>query len=179
MVTQPHQGIRSLFVVDTEASWNRSLVAALPLGVRIHGFRVRNAFSFPGGLRGQLQKVGRSEWVSESWDDTWVSVPSWHKAFGLSSWLVTWQIRKAIRHHGQPDAILFTLPWYARVAENFSGVTKAYYAHDTFRFYDWDRNKTIALEGRLLRSCHVGFGVATRVVADLQELASTPVHYLP
>src|ERR1019366_10728058 len=104
----------------------------MPPDVRIRGFRVRNAFSFPGGLRGQFQKVGRTEKVSESWDDTWVSVPSWHKAFGLSSWLVTRQVRKAIHRLGQPDAILFTLPWYARVAENFSGVTKAYYAHDAF-----------------------------------------------
>jgi hypothetical protein len=179
MKPQSGQGIRSLFVVDTEASWIRSLLHAMPPDVRIHGFRVRNAFSFPGGLRGQFQKAGRSERVSESWDDSWVSVPSWHRAFELSSWLVTRQIRKTIRCCGQPDAILFTLPWYARVAENFTEMTKAYYAHDTFRFYAWDRNNTIALEGRLLRSCQIGFGVAKRVVEDLQELARTPVHHLP
>jgi len=170
---------RSLFVVDTGAPWVRSLLHAMPPEVGIYGFRVRNAFAFPGGLRGQFQKVGRSEKVTESWNDTWVSVPSWHKAFGLSTWLVTRQVKNAIRRFGKPDAMLFTLPWYAQVAENFTGVTKAYYAHDTFRFYDWNREKTIALEGRLLRSCHVGFGVAKQVVADLQEMASTPVHYLP
>lgn len=170
---------RSLFVVDTGAPWIRSLLQAMPPSVKIHGFRVRNIFSFPGGLRGQLQKVGRSERVSGSWDDTWVSVPGWHRAFGLSSWLVTRQVRKAIHRYGQPDVMLFTLPWYARVAENFTGATKAYYAHDTFRFYDWDRSKVIGLEGRLLRSCQVGFAVARRVVEDLQALASTPVHYLP
>lgn len=179
MDTQAEQRIRSLFVVDTEASWIRSLLHAMPPDVRIHGFRVRNAFSFPGGLRGQFRKVGRSEKVSESWDDTWVAVPSWHRAFALSSWLVARHIRKAIRSFKQPDAMLFTLPWYAKVAEQMDCPAKAYYAHDTFRFYAWDRNKTIALEGRLLRTCNVGFGVARRVVADLQELAGTPVHYLP
>ena len=147
--------------------------------VRIHGLRVRNAFSFRGNPRGHFQKVGRSEKVSESWNDTWMSVPSWHKAIGLSSWLVTRQVNKAIRLLGKPDAILFTLPWYAKVAENFPGVIKAYYAHDTFRFYDWDRNKVIELEGRLLRSCNVGFAVARQVAEDLQALATTPVHYLP
>jgi len=179
MKTQPGQRTQSLLVVDTEAPWIRSLLHAMPSGVRIHGFRVRNAFSFPGGMRGQLQKVGRSEKVSESWDDTWVSVPSWHRAFALSSWLVTRQIRKTIRSFGQPDAVLFTLPWYAKVAEQMDCPAKAYYAHDTFRFYAWDRNKTIALEGRLLRSCDIGFGVARQVVADLRQLAETPVHYLP
>jgi teichuronic acid biosynthesis glycosyltransferase TuaH len=179
MDTQPDQGIRSLFVVDTEAPWNRSLLDALPPGVRIHGFRVRNAFSFPGGVRGQFQRVGRTERVSETWDDTWVSVPSWHRAFALSSWLVTRRIRKTIRSFGQPGAILFTSPWYARVAEQMDCPAKAYYAHDTFRFYAWGRTKTIALEGRLLRNCNVGFGVARRVVADLRRLAETPVYYLP
>jgi len=179
MQSESDRGIRSLFVVDTEASWIRSLLHAMPPDVRIHGFRIRNAFSFPGGLRGQFQKVGRSEGVSESWRDTWVSTPSWHKAFGLSSWLVTRQIRKAVRCFGQPDAVLFTLPWYAKVAEDASGPRKAYYAHDTFRFYGWDNNKLIPLEKRLLDCCNVGFGVARRVVADLEELSSTPVQYLP
>ena len=173
------RGLRSLFVVDTEAPWIRSFLHAMPLDVKIHGFRVRNAFQFPGCLRGLVQKVGRSEKVSASWDDTWVSIPGWNKAFDLSSWLVTRQVKKTMQHVGKPDAILFTLPWYAQVAGNFSGLAKAYYAHDTFRFYDWDRNKVIDLEGRLLRHCNVGFGVAKQVVNDLKEMASTPVHYLP
>src|ERR1039457_2516791 len=126
MDTQAGQGIRSLFVVDTGASWIRSFLHAMPSDVRIHGFRVRNAFSFPDGLRGALQKARQSETVSEWWDDTWVSVPSWHRAFELSSWLVARQMRKTIRRFGQPDVILFTLPWYAKVAETFSGMSKAY-----------------------------------------------------
>jgi hypothetical protein len=179
MKTPPGNGISRLFVLDSEASWIRSLLHAMPLGVRIHGFRIRNAFSFPGGLRGQFQKVGRSERVSGTWDDISVSVPSWHRAFALSSWLVARQIRKTIRCCGKPDAVLFTLPWYAKVAEQMDCPAKAYYAHDTFRFYGWDRKKTIALEGRLLRGCNVGFGVAKRVMTDLHQLAETPVCYLP
>ncbi len=151
----------------------------MPPEVRIHGFRVRNAFSFPRGWRGQLQKAGRSEKVSESWEDTWVSIPSWHKAFAFSSWLVSGQIRKAIHRFGQPDAIVLTLPWYARVAEKFQGVTKAYYAFDPYRFYDWDSSKIISLERRLLGNCAIGFGVARLLVEDLKGMATTPVHYLP
>jgi glycosyltransferase involved in cell wall biosynthesis len=151
----------------------------MPPDVRIHGFRIRNAFSFPGGLRGQFQKVGRSEKVSASWGDTWVSVPSWHKAFKLSSWLVIRQVTRVMRHSGRPDVVLFTLPWYAKVAEQTNCPIKTYYAHDAFRFYGWNRPKVIELEGRLLRSCHACFGVARQVVNDLQEMALTPVHYLP
>jgi glycosyltransferase involved in cell wall biosynthesis len=179
MDTQAGQGIRSLFVVDTGASWIRSFLHAMPSDVRIHGFRVRNAFSFPDGLRGAFQKARQSETVSEWWDDTWVSVPSWHRAFELSSWLVARQMRKTIRRFGQPDVILFTLPWYAKVAETFSGMSKAYYAFDPYRFYGWDNNKVIPLERRILGNCHVAFGVARLLVTDLQHLTTTPVQYLP
>jgi len=179
MTIQAGKNIRSLFVVDTEASWIRSFLHAMPPEVRIHGFRVRNALQFPGGLRAQLRKVGRSEAVSASWDDTWISIPGWNKAFGLSSWLVARQIKRTLRRVGQPDAILFTLPWYARVAGNCAAATRTYYAHDTFRYYGWDNNKIIPLEKQLLDSCQVGFGVARRVVTDLQEQSRTPMHYLP
>jgi glycosyltransferase involved in cell wall biosynthesis len=151
----------------------------MPPETSIHGFRVRNAFSFPGGLRGQLQKVGRSERISASWCDTWVSIPGWHRAFGLSSWLVSTQMRRAVCRFGEPDAVLFTLPWYASVAEKLTAPNKAYYAYDPFRFYGWDNNKIIPLEKRLLQSCNVGFGVSRRLVADLSQLCLTPVHYLP
>ena len=179
MDTQTGQGIRSLFVVDTGASWIRSFLHAMPSDVRIRGFRVRNAFSFPDGLRGAFQKARQSERVSESWDDLWVSVPSWHRAFALSSWLVTRQMRKTIRSFGQPDVILFTLPWYAKVAETMCGVTKVYYAFDPYRFYGWDNNKVIPLEKRILSNCQVGFAVSRLLVEDLQHLTTTPVRYLP
>ena len=179
MKARSNKALRNLFVLDTDAPWNRSLLQAMPPDMKIHGFRIRNAFAFPGGLRGQFQKVGRTEWVSDSWDDTWISIPGWNKGFGLSSWLVTRQVNRAARRFGKPDAILFTLPWHAKVAQNFSVGTKAYYAHDTFRFYDWDSGKIMRLERRLLDSCHIGFGVARRVVKDLEEMSSTPVHYLP
>ena len=179
METSSGKHRRSLFVLDTEAPWIRSFLHALPPDVTIHGFRIRNAFSFPGGWRGQFQKVGRSEKVTENWDDTWVSIPGWHKAFGLSSWLVNQQVKRALWRFGRPDAALFTLPWYAKVAGQMDVPIMAYYAHDTFRFYGWDRAKIIDLEGQLLRRCQVGFGVARQVVNDLQQLASTPVHYLP
>jgi hypothetical protein len=151
----------------------------MPSDVRIRGFRVRNAFSFPDGLRGAFQKARQSERLSESWDDLWVSVPSWHRAFALSSWLVTRQIRKTISGFGQPDVILFTLPWYAKVAETMCGVTKVYYAFDPYRFYGWDNNKVIPLEKRILRNCQVGFAVSRLLVEDLQHLTTTPVRYLP
>jgi glycosyltransferase involved in cell wall biosynthesis len=179
MESHAYDSIRSMFVVDSGASWIRSLLNGMPPSVRIHGFRIHNLFSFPGSLRGLIRKVGKWEKVSESWEDTWVCTPSWHKAFEFSSWIVEQHVKLAIRRLGPPDVMLFTLPWYARVAESCPGLTKAYYAHDTFRFYQWDSQKIVALETRLLTNCNVGFGVAKLVVSDLRELAATPVHYLP
>ena len=170
---------RSMFVVDSGASWVRSLLHAMPPEVSIHGFRVYNLFSFPGGLHALGRKVGKRERVSASWEDTWMCTPSWHKAFALSSWLVERQVKRAIRRLGPPDLMLFTLPWYARVAERCPAFTKAYYAHDPFRFYAWNSRRVVALEEQLLTSCHVGFGIAKRVVDDLKEMTATPVYYLP
>jgi hypothetical protein len=175
----PAQRIQSLFVVDTGAPWIRSFLHSMPHTVRIHGFRVHNAISFPGGLHGLVRKGGRREVVSESWDDLYVPIPSWHRAFGLSSSLVTIQVKNSIRCFGSPDAILFTLPWYARVAEALPGVVKAYYAYDPYRFFDWGSERIIDLETALLGSCNVGFGVARRLVEDLRRMGSTPVDYLP
>lgn len=171
--------IRTLFVVDTGVSWIRSFLHAMPPDVRIHGFRIHNAVSSPGGLRGLFQKAGRKEIISESWEDTHVYVPSWRRAYRLSSSLVLKQVRESIRSYGQPDAILFTLPWYAGVAEAISGVPKAYYAYDPYRFYDWGSDRIINLERKLLGHCDVGFGVARLLVEDLRRMGSTPVDYLP
>jgi hypothetical protein len=151
----------------------------MPPGVRIRGFRVNSFIGFPGGWRAQFQKVGRWDEISESWLETWISVPGWHRAFGLSTWLVSRQVRKAFRRFGHPDAILFNLPWYARVAENITGVTKSYYAYDPYRFYDWDSTTIDRLEERILGTCQVGFAVAKLLVEDLKRMSKTPVHYLP
>ena len=92
---------------------------------------------------------------------------------------MTRQMRKTIRSFGQPDVILFTLPWYAKVAETMCGVTKVYYAFDPYRFYGWNNDKVIPLEKRILRNCQVGFAVSRLLVKNLQHLTTTPVRYLP
>ena len=171
--------IKSLFVADTEAPWIRSLVQAMPQGVKVCGFRVRSLLSSPIGVCAQLRKFGHTEVISGDWTDTWTSIPGWNRAYDLSSWLITLQIRRKIRELGQPDAILFTLPWYAKVAASLHGTTTVYYAHDTFRHYGWDNSKVIPLEKHLLDKCSIGFAVAKMVVADLEEMTSTPIKYFP
>lgn len=179
MHSDVNDGLRSMFVVDSGASWIRSLLHGMPPSVSIHGFRIYNLFSFPGGLHGLLRKVGTCEKISDSWEDTWLCTPSWHKSFALSSWLVEQQVKLAIRRLGPPDLMLFTLPWYAKVAERCVGATKAYYAHDTFQFYQWNSQRVVALEARLLTHCRLGFAVAKRVLEDLKGVSTTPVYYLP
>jgi hypothetical protein len=171
--------IKNLFVVDTEAPWIRSFVRAMPEEVKVCGFRVQSLLSSSVGICSQLSKFGRTEVISSCWNDTWTSIPGWNRAYRLSSWIVTLQIRRKIRELGQPDAILFTLPWYANVAASLKGTTNAYYAHDTFRYYGWNNNKVIPLEKKMLDTCSVAFAVAKKVAEDLEEMTSTPIKYLP
>ncbi len=151
----------------------------MPRGVQVSGFRVRSLLSAPAGIWASLRKFGHTEVISEGWTDTWTSIPGWNRAYDLSSWLVTLQIRRKIRELGRPDAILFTLPWYAKVSASLHETTNVYYAHDTFRHYGWDNRKVIPLEKHLLDKCRIGFAVAKNVVADLEEMTATPIKYFP
>lgn len=171
--------IKKLFVLDTNAPWVRQLVGAFPEEVNIEGFRVYNGFAFPGGPVGLLTKTREAEQVSKSWRDHWQGIPGWHKAFRLSSWLVLRRIRIVARRSGAPAAVLFTLPWYAKVAEQIQGCAKAYYAHDSFRFFGWDTAKVIRGERLLMDACDFGLAVARLVAADLKQLSRRPVHYFP
>jgi glycosyltransferase involved in cell wall biosynthesis len=107
-------------------------------------------------------------------------VPGWTRFPGLSAAMLRRAVSRAIRRFGPPDALLYTLPQYAPVAQAFAGkFRQIYYAHDPFRFYDWDAARTIDLERQMLAACDGTFAISWQLTEDLQAQSSRPVIYSP
>jgi glycosyltransferase involved in cell wall biosynthesis len=169
-----------ILLLDSNASWVRSFfhaVAAAGTEVRALelnslGYRPRAVFA------GILQPWRQTE---APFFNRTIIVPGWSRFRGLSTYLATSAVRRCIRRFGMPRAIVYTLPQYAGVAETFAteGIVGVYHAHDTFRFYDWNREQTIALERRMLSACSFTLAVARLVQEDLAAETTRPVFYSP
>jgi hypothetical protein len=166
--------ISQLILVDGNASWVRSLTQAVAAtGVEVLALRpypVSVAIRSPGVARG----LGRWSPAVDGYRQRSLLLPGWRLP-RLSTMLLARSVRHAMRRFGQADAILYTLPQYAGVAEQIRGPRAAYYAHDVFRFYDWNPREIIALEKRMLDRCDVVFSVAEALTEDFRRLTQTPL----
>ncbi len=175
---------RRLIILDANASWVRSLFLAMPADVEFYFFRVYQFQQY--GTSAERPWFDALRWRKTGpriWQQT-VPIPGWSRFSGLSTAIVVGLCRLLISRIGSPWAIVYTLPQYAGVAAWLSHHRGVYDAHDTFRHYDWDRQKTIALERQMLSHVRIAFAVARLVQDDLQADArevgvSTPVEYLP
>lgn len=168
-----------LLVLDTNAPWVRSLVAALDPSVQLVCLRVCQVGQYRA-LVGD-GTVGSFSWrrVDQKTLERYVVVPGWTRFFRISSTIVEHVVRDAASRFGRPDAVLYTLPYYAAVAGRFGRVPSAYYAHDVFRYYDWDRQRTLRLEKELMDQCGAVFAVAVALAEDFRRETWRPVYHLP
>ena len=171
-----------LIVLGIEAPWVRSLFSVLP-GIRegrrfVYAPNVRSLgyLLSSSGLKFKISNKPKTKGLTEK--D--VLVPGWTRFEGLSTWLLARSLRKTIRRWGRPEAIVYTLPQYAGVAEQFQDFCQAYYAYDPYRFYHgWGTKRIDGLEKRILDACSVAFGISRQLVEDLQQRTATRVHYSP
>jgi hypothetical protein len=156
-----------ILLLDNTAPWVVSLFdAAVGQGAVVQAVRPQSlgALRLPAGSRAGSANAGRK-----------VIVPGWTRYTKLSTLLVTRTLRRLLRRQPDTDAIVYTLPQYAGVAERIAGPLCAYYAHDVFRFYDWDRATTMDLERRMLDRVDVVFCVAEALSEDFKQMTQTPV----
>jgi glycosyltransferase involved in cell wall biosynthesis len=157
-----------ILLLDNTAPWVVSLFdAAAAQGTAVRAIRPQSlgALRLPAGPRTGQRDSGQK-----------VTVPGWTRFFKLSTLLVARAVRRALRQQPDVDAIVYTLPQYAAVAQSIRGPRCAYYAHDVFRFYDWDRAATMELEQRMLDRVDVVFSVAEALSEDFRRMTRTPVH---
>ena len=166
--------ISRLIVVDGNAPWVRSLFLAMPPEISVRFLRIGqpNVFrklsdqSWPTARRWQPCGQGASE--------RWIIIPGWGKAPSLSSWLTKRAVKTAIEDPAA-TAVIFTLPFYAPIAETSRCRSRVYYAHDPFEFYDWDKQRTRELESRMLDACDVTFAISRALRDDLTARTNRPV----
>jgi hypothetical protein len=170
--------MKTFVVIDGNTSWVRSLVDFLP-ETRAFLFRSyaptfykHDPLPLVRGFFGWSKGAGE---ISERF----IVVPGWTRFFRLSTLAVTHACRRLIRHIGKPDAILYTLPQYAQVAEQMSGHLNLYYAYDPYRFYDWNTEQIAQLEQRMLNCCDASFAISKKLQQDFQKLTARSVLYSP
>jgi hypothetical protein len=89
--------------------------------------------------------------------------------------LVTRAVGRLLREQPGTDAIVYTLPQYAGVAEHIDGPLCAYFAFDPYRFYEWEPRATAALEGRMLDRADVVLAISDALSEDFRSQTQTPV----
>jgi teichuronic acid biosynthesis glycosyltransferase TuaH len=155
-----------IILADGNPPWIRSLMQAVAAkGVQVMALRPRifarasvNEFDLPLHYR-----------------EFGLALPGWRRFGRLSTVLVA----RRIRAMGNADAVIYTLPQYARVAEKIRGPLSVYYAHDPFRFYDhWDKEFIRNLEQRMLDRSDIVFAVADALAEDFRKTTSTRVETL-
>jgi glycosyltransferase involved in cell wall biosynthesis len=90
-----------------------------------------------------------------------------------------WFIRRMFARVGKPDAIVFTWPQLAFIAERFPDVTRVYYCKDPFEYWSWGAEFIRPLETRLLNNVDAVFAIARALVEDFQSRTSAKIFYLP
>jgi glycosyltransferase involved in cell wall biosynthesis len=91
------------------------------------------------------------------------------------------QIWKAmVGQFGKPDAVVFTWPHLAILAERFTETKRIYYCKDPFEHWAcWKAGEIRELESRMLRNCDLVFAVSRALVEDFRPRARGKVVYLP
>ena len=83
---------------------------------------------------------------------------------------------RLVRGDGRNDAVIYTLPIYAGIAEAVRGPLCVYDAYDVFRFYtNWDPQVTQRLEQRMLNRADLVLSVAEALSEDFRKMTCTPI----
>lgn len=108
--------------------------------------------------------------------EKYVLIPGWSRFATLSTRLLQREVQRLIRTHGEPEAIVFTLPFYAELAAAFAGHNCIYYVYDPFEYYQaWNRDRVHACEQKMIAHCRAIFAVSAQLVDDFRARTNKPV----
>jgi glycosyltransferase involved in cell wall biosynthesis len=162
--------MKRFLLIDGNQSWVRSLFSAMPNGLDVRSLRIMPGLGFSGPSWSR---------AVDGISDRALKIPGWTKLPALSTSLVRRAVKKAIAKFNI-DVLVYTLPFYAGVAEHLTGqIAQVYYAHDPFRFYDWDVQRTEHLERKMLEASDGTFAISRSLAEDLRKTSDHPVVYSP
>jgi glycosyltransferase involved in cell wall biosynthesis len=171
--------IQKIFVIDGNAPWVRSLFLAMTDEVEVYFLHVQSVPYFRGVLHQAWNQAFKFEAISPNVWDQHVLVPGWTKFFALSSSVLSHCCRRLMRRVGEPDAIVYTNPYYAQVTQRFARIKKVYYAHDPFKFFGWNVAQVEKLEQEMLDCSDLVFAISKQLELDFKQQTQTPVYHSP
>jgi len=161
--------VNKLFVIDTNCSWVRSLVGAMPEAWSVQTYRVYSPQWLPNGIK-DLRSAFRPCGVGKRITETLVVVPGWKKAPKLSAFILQVLLTPSFRRVSSLGVVLFTFPFYSHVAQwvraKFPTMRIAYHAHDPFEFYGYPAGYVREHENRLIPMCDRVFTISPKLRED-------------
>jgi hypothetical protein len=169
-------GISRIILLDGQTPWVRSLMRAVAeTGVEVFALQPRSVGWFVRQKR-RAREMGRSTLPEGRYVEQVVLVPGLRRFPRLSCAILARNVRRLVRGDGRNDAVIYTLPIYAGIAEAVRGPLCVYDAYDVFRFYtNWDPQVTQRLEQRMLNRADLVLSVAEALSEDFRKMTCTPI----
>lgn len=168
-----------LTVLGANDSWVRSLFEAMPEHVAVDHVSVYSPPEF-------VREHGTRLWRARRWAEgapgharRFIIVPGVRRYPSASTRVIRGVLRRRAAKIGAPDALICTNPYLAPVAPDVDAKLRVYYPSDAFEYYDWDAERTRALQARAIEQADLTVANARQLQQDFGALASQPVHHLP
>jgi hypothetical protein len=166
-----------IVLMDGNAPWVRALFMAMPAEVTVHAFRPRGPAAVARRpfalLRGWRQAAPR-------WWERAVLIPSWSKTPRLTTGICSFHLGRRLADLGGDAVVVFTLPYYGRLARMWPDVPRVYFAYDPYQCYTgWDPATVAAGERDLLAHCDAAFAISQALAEDFREITDRPVFVQP
>jgi glycosyltransferase involved in cell wall biosynthesis len=166
-----------LLLMDANTLCVRALFAAMPPEVTISAFVPRG---LAAAVRQPLSLARDWQWreICPRWWEQAVVVPSWSRVPGLTAAVCGLHLG---RRSGVADTVIvYTLPYYARLACRWPGVPRVYFAYDPYGCYNgWDQAVVAAGERKMLTHCDAAFAISPALADDFRRLTDRPVFVQP
>lgn len=171
--------IKKIIVIDGNAAWVRSLFLAMTDEVEVYFLNIESIPYVCKTLKKSWRQMFKAHKMPRGVSDQRVLVPGWTKFFSLSSRILSNRCRRLIARIGEPAAIVYTTPYYARLTQRFERLTNIYYAHDPFKFFGWNVEQVEKLEQEMLDRCDVVFAISKQLELDFKQQTKSPVYHSP
>lgn len=168
----------TLVVLDANAPWVRALTSAMPAGVTVRWLRPLAAGSV---RRGDLWPAVTGRWrASGGAAERPFLYPGWRKFPGWSARRCVTAVRSAVRGAAGRVVVMYTLPFYCRVAARLKEYPAVYFAFDPYEEYDgWDPAAVRRGEDELFAHCRAVFAVSDPLADDFRRRTDKPVYVQP
>jgi glycosyltransferase involved in cell wall biosynthesis len=169
-------GISRIIVLEGQIPWVQSLMHAVAnTGVEVIALKPRSVGRIIRRPR-RPRVAGRFTQKKEPYVEQVVIVPGLKRFPRLSRAILARKVRRLVRGDGRNDAVVYTLPIYAGIAEAIRGPLCVYDAHDAFQFYtNWNPQATKRLEKRMLKRADLVLSVAEALSEDFRKITRAPI----